>query len=238
MPSKKIVCLGGGSRYFIRALSDLAVTEGLAGSEITLYDIDTEKNELMGNFGARLAELSGTGLRVRACADLTDAVDGADFAISSIGGAGMSSGGVYGTFAHNQDLLIPARYGIFQIVGDTGGPAGMMMGLRSVPIYLDICRVMEKRCPNIVFMNHSNPMAVLCRAMIKHTALENVIGICHGVQGGIMNIASLLNVPPEELETVWIGTNHYHWFTRIRHQGCDVYPEVKKKMAERTPPNG
>ena len=238
MPNSKIVCLGGGSRYFIRALSDLAVTAGLAGSEITLYDIDKEKNELMAKFGARLAKLSGTGLRVRACADLTDAVDSADFAISSIGGGGKSMGGVYGTFSHNQDMLIPARYGIFQVVGDTGGPAGMMMGLRSIPIYIDICKVMEKRCPEVVFLNHSNPMAVLCRAMIKYTGIEHVVGICHGVQGGIMNIAHLLNVPPEELETVWIGTNHYHWFTRIRHKGRDVYPEVQKKMAERTPPDG
>ena len=51
MPSKKIVCLGGGSRYFIRALGDIAVTEGLAGSEISLYDIDIEKAEIMAQHG-------------------------------------------------------------------------------------------------------------------------------------------------------------------------------------------
>ncbi len=133
MPSKKIACLGGGSMYFRGALADLAVTEGLAGSEITLYDIDREKVELMGRLGARLADLSGTGLRVRVCSDLADAVDGADFAVSSIGGAGKSGGHVYGTSLHKQDLLIPARYGIYQLVGDTGGPAGMMMGPRNIP---------------------------------------------------------------------------------------------------------
>ena len=45
--SKKIVCLGAGSGYFRRALADLAVTEGIAGSEITLYDLDYEKCEIM-----------------------------------------------------------------------------------------------------------------------------------------------------------------------------------------------
>jgi len=238
MPSKKIVCLGGGSLYFRGALADLAVTEGLAGSEITLYDIDTEKAELMGRLSARLADLSGTGLRVRVCTELADAVDGADFAVSSIGGAGKSGGHVYGTSLHKQDLLIPARYGIYQIVGDTGGPAGMMMGLRSIPIYLNICREMEKRCPNVVFLNHSNPMAILCRAMIKHSGIEQVIGVCHGVQGGIRRIANLLEVPPQELDTVWIGTNHYHWFTRIRHNGKDVYPEVRRRIASREPSEG
>jgi len=238
MPSKKIVCLGGGSGYFIRALGDIAVTEGLAGSEITLYDINLEKAEIMAQHGTRLARESGLGMTVRASKTLADAVDGADFAVSSIGGAGASIGGVYGTSAHIQDMLIPARYGIFQVVGDTGGPAGMMMGLRSVPIYINICREMEKRCPKVVFLNHSNPMAVLCRAMVKYTDIEQIIGVCHGVQGGIIRIADILGVDPHELDCVWIGTNHYHWFTRIYYQGKDIYPEVRQKLAERKNPTG
>ena len=238
MSSKKIVCLGGGSLYFRTALADLVVTEGLAGSEIVLYDIDPEKAKLMAQLGKWLAEQSGTGMRVRVSTDLTDAVDGADFAISSIGGVGKSGGHVHSTSLHKQDLLIPARYGIYQIVGDTCGPAGMMMAFRSIPIYLSICREMERRCPKVVFLNHSNPMAVLCRAMIKYTDIEHVIGICHGVQGGIKRIAKILEVSPEELDTLWIGTNHYHWFTRIRHKGKDVYPELRRRIASGNPPEG
>ncbi len=237
MPARKIACLGGGSRYFARALGDLAVTPGLAGSEIALYDIDAEKAEIMSRHGARLSEQAGAGMRVRACATLAEAVDGADFAITSIGGAGKSIGSVYGTGAHSLDVLIPAKYGVPQIVGDTGGPAGLMMGLRSIPIYLDICREMEKRCPDAILFNHSNPMAPLCRAMTKYSSI-NVVGICHGVQAGIIYLAQLLGVPAEELETVFIGTNHYHWFTRLRHKGRDVYPEVRRRLAESGPNEG
>lgn len=226
MPSKKIVCLGAGSVYFPRALGDLAINQGLAGSEVTLYDIDLDKAQTMARLGQRLAKESGTGLKVRACAGLADAVDGADFALSSIGGAGPTLGRVYGSAAHRADIGIPAKYGIYQIIGDTGGPAGMMMALRSIPIYLSICAEMAKRCPEVIVFNHSNPMAVLCRAMVKHSPIRNVIGICHGVQGGIMRVAELLKVEPEELDVTWIGTNHYHWFTRIRLHGKDVYPEV------------
>jgi alpha-galactosidase len=238
MPSVKIACLGAGSLYFPRALGDLAVTPGLAGSEVTLYDIDLEKAEIMAHLGQRLAQESGTGLRMRACRDLTDAVDGAAFVVTSIGGAGPSLGGVYGTAAHSADVMIPARYGIYQLVGDTGGPAGMMMGLRSLPIYLSICRELEKRAPEAVVLNHSNPMAVLCRAMTKYTSLQKVYGICHGVQGGVMQVAELLEVEPEDLEVVWIGTNHYYWFTRIRLHGKDVYPEVMAKAKSRRAPHG
>jgi len=230
--NKKIVCLGGGSWYFTRALADLAVTPGIRGSELTLYDIDLEKAEIMARHGARLAQESGTGLRVRACKELADAIDGADFAISSIGGSGASLGGVYGTTVHIQDMIIPARYGIYQIIGDTTGPAGMMMGLRSIPAYIHICHEMEKRCPKVILMSHSNPMAILCRAMMKYTNI-NVVGICHGVQGGIMNVANILGIPPKELDTIWIGTNHYYWFTRISHKGKDIYPEFWKKKAEK-----
>ena len=113
----------------------------------------------------------------------------------------------------------------------------MMMGFRSIPVYLDICREMEKRCPEVILLNHSNPMAVLCRAMRKYTSI-NAIGICHGVQGGTERLAKLMEVKPEELEVVWIGTNHYYWFTRIRRQGKDIYPEVMKKAAARKAPQG
>ena len=238
MPNVKVVCLGAGSYYFSRALGDIAITPGLAGSEVTLYDIDFEKAELMAKLGRRLTREAGARLKVRACEKLADAVDGADFAVSSIGGSGPSLGGVYGTAVHSADVLIPAKYGIYQLVGDTGGPAGMMMGLRSIPVYLSICREMEKRCPEVVVLNHSNPMAPLCRAMIKYSGIRKVIGICHGVQGGVMQLAELMGVEPEELEVVWIGTNHYYWFTRIRLHGKDIYPEVMARARKRRHPHG
>ncbi len=239
MHGKKIVCLGGGSLYFTHVLSDLAATEGLAGSEITLYDLDVKKAEIVATVGRRLAAEGGFGMQVRACSTLADAIDGADFAISAIGGGGAGDAlTIYGSPYHQRDLLIPARYGIYQDVGDTGGPAALMMGLRTISIYLDIATEMEKHCPGVVFINHSNPMAPLCRAMVKYTRLPATIGLCHGVQGGIKHLSELLDVPVEELETVWIGTNHYLWFTRIRHHGRDLYPELWRRLAERAPEPG
>ena len=51
-----------------------------------------------------------------------------------------------------------------------------------------------------------------------------MIGICHGVQGGIMQLAELMGVGRRTLEVVWIGTNHYYWFTRIRLHGQGHLP--------------
>lgn len=238
MPTKKIACLGGGSLYFPRAISDLVIDNDLAGSEIVLYDIDGEKVEKMAAMGVRLAEQAGTGFTVRATVDLADAVDGADFALTSIGGSGAEvTPNVYDSYFHAADVRIPTKYGIHQVVGDTCGPAGMMMALRSIPTYLKICREMEKRCPEAIVFNHSNPMAVLCRAMHKYSAM-NVYGVCHGVQSGIVHAAEVLDLPPQELQCTWVGTNHYYWFTGIFHDGKDVYPELKRRVAERPAAEG
>lgn len=229
MVDTKIACLGGGSLYFPRVLADLALEAELSGSEIVLYDIDAKKAELMATMGQRLAQQSGTGLRVRASADLDDAIDGAGFAVTSIGGSGAEvTRNVYGSWYHNADMHIPAKYGIHQVIGDTAGPAGMMMGLRSIPAYLQICERMEQRCPQAILLNHSNPMAAIMRALHKYSSITS-IGICHGVQGGIAAAAQLLEVPADELECRWIGTNHYYWFTGLRHQGRDLLPELMQR---------
>ena len=235
MPSKKIVCLGGGSVYFHWGMVDLVMQQDLAGSEIVLYDLDAQKVQLVAAMAKRLARQAGAGMKVRATTRMDEALDGADFAISSIGGSGAEvTSNVYASRFHDADMRIPAKYGVHQVIGDTAGPAGMMMGLRSIPVYLRLCREMEKRCPSVILFNHSNPMAVLMRAMHKYSSI-NAIGICHGVQGGIEMTARLLGLPSHELECTWIGTNHFYWFTRILHNGVDVYDELRRKIRLQPP---
>ena len=236
MPAIKIMCLGGGSLYFRNVLGNLALEEELAESDVVLYDIDPEKAERMANLGRRLQEAAGARLNIRATADPDEAVDGADYALSSIGGSGAEMvRGVHGSYYHSADMHICARFGIQLAVGDTAGPPGMMMALRSIPAHIDICRRMERRCPAVVFLNHSNPMATIVRALHKYTGIKSY-GLCHGVQGGIGAAADLLELPAHELECTWIGTNHYHWFTRVRHRGADVLPELMKRTREAEPP--
>lgn len=238
MSSIKIVGLGGGSLYFTYFLPELPLVKGLAGSEVVLYDLDVEKATRMAAMGQRLADAVGTRLTIRAAATLEDALDGADFAVSSIGGSGADVGkDVYYSYYHQADMHIPAKYGICQIIGDTCGPAGMMMALRSVPVYMNICREMEKRCPKALLLNHSNPMAVLMRAMHKYTSVR-ATGVCHGVQAGVNDVAALLGLPAEELDCLWIGTNHYYWFTRVAHRGVDLTRKVCELAASRPVPPG
>lgn len=234
----KIVCLGGGSLYFKRVLPDLIANEELAGSEIVIYDIDGEKAERMAAAGRSLARSAVDPFTVKATTELAEAVEGADFAISSIGGSGAGSrGNVYASRLHNVDMRIPAQYGIEQVIGDTCGPAAMMMAFRSIPAYMEICEEMEKRCPDAILFNHSNPMAPLCKAVRKYTEID-VIGICHGVQAGLEYAAEILNCSLKELDAKWIGTNHYYWFTSVVKEGEELLPRLMEKLQKRESPPG
>ncbi|MCE5325164.1 MAG: hypothetical protein LLG01_01995 [Planctomycetaceae bacterium] len=232
MSRVKVACLGAGSLYFPRAVGDLVVRDDLAGSELALYDLDAEKTARMAALGQRMTAEAGHGTRVTATGDLGAALDGADFVITSIGGSGADiSQDVYSSYHHAADMHIPARYGIHQVVGDTAGPAGMMMGLRSIGPYLEICRQVERHCPRAVLFSHSNPMGVLCRAMNKHSSVK-VVGICHGVQATIAQAAEMLGVPAAELHCTWIGTNHYYWILRAAHKGVDVTAKLAAAAAK------
>jgi len=232
MPAKKIVLLGGGSAFFRTVIGELAITEELSGSDVVLYDTRTPQMELMARYGSRAAEQTGVKLNISYTTDLAKAVDGADFAVSSIGVSGPNR-----TY-HELDITIPAKYGIYQTTGDTTGPGGLFAGFRSLPIFLGICREMEKRCPDVIFLNHSNPMMMICRAMIKHTGIKKVIGLCHGAQGTISYLAKVLEIPVDELDVITVGLNHLLWVTRLRHNGEDLYPALKEKLDATEPPNG
>lgn len=229
----KISCLGGGGYYFLGPLGYIAANTRLRGSRVDLYDIDRERALMMADTARRFSAETGAGLDVRVGRTLAEAVDGADFVIVSIGGAGSSGVlGYYHSPLHINDCIIAAKHGVPQIVGDTCGPAAMAAAFRSVPIYLDICREMERRAPNAIMLNHANPMAVLCRAMNKYSGVRGVVGICHGVQGGIHSMAKLLGLPAEDLDVRWIGTNHYYWVMSVRHRGKDVLPKLWKRAVK------
>ena len=220
---KRIVFLGAGSGFFEGVLGEMALARGLAGSEVLLYDPDVPAARTMEGIGRKLMEEAGTAVEVKVARSLAQALDGADYCISSIGVHGPSFK------YHKIDQDVPARFGIYQTTGDTAGPGGLSQGLRIIPIFMEIAREMEERCPGAVLLNHSNPMAQICRAMTKYTRIRT-IGFCHGVQGTVAYIAQMLGVPAEEIEVVTGGVNHMSWILSISHRGSDLYPELREKV--------
>ena len=225
---RKVVLIGGGSGYFEGVVGEFCLTPELAGLRVVMYDIDKKRMGIVRAAAKRTIEATGADITLSATQDLARALDGADFCISSIGVHGPNKAW------HHLDCKVAARFGVIHTTGDTVGPAGFSQGLRIIEPYMKITREMEKRCPGAILLNHSNPMSPVCRAISKYTKV-NVIGYCHNVAGGIAYFSRILGIPGEELETTIVGPNHMNWLLDLRHQGRDLYPELKRRVLRGKP---
>lgn len=220
---RKIVLAGGGSAYFEGVISEFCLTPELAGCRVVLYDIDRKRMDLIRQAGRRIIDKTRAGIALTATTDLARALDGADFVISSIGVHGP------GARWHKADSDVCAKFGIIHTTGDSVGPAGLSQGLRLIPIFLDLAREMEKRCPQALLLNHSNPMSAICRAVNKYSRIQ-AIGYCHNVAGDVRYFARILGVPHEELDATAVGPNHMVWLLGLTRLGRDVYPELRRRI--------
>jgi alpha-galactosidase len=130
------------------------------------------------------------------------------------------------------DFEIPKKYGLRQTIADTLGIGGIMRGLRTIPVLLDVCSDMEEVCPDALLLNYVNPMAMLCWAVAEASPIRSV-GLCHSVQHTAGELAHDLGLPASELEYHVAGINHMAFFLRLEHEGENLYPA----LAGVTPPD-
>jgi len=211
MPTPKIVFVGGGSfAWTPRLFSNILQTPSLDGSTVTLFDLNPDSLDLTTRLATRLAESVDTKVTVDSTTDRAAALDGADFVVVTITTGGLA--------AMVHDLEIPERYGIFQTVGDTVGPGGLMRALRNVPVFLNIAQAMEKACPSAWILNCSNPLSALTRVITRETPIRTV-GVCHGVREVARQFAGHFDKPLSECAFTNAGIDHCAWFTRFQIDG-------------------
>ncbi len=213
----KIAFIGGGSvQWAPKIVTDLALSETLAGDELVLHDIDAEALALLARACERIVAQAGSSLHVRATPERADALRGADFVILCVAIGGLA--------AMRNDLKIPEHYGICQSVGDTVGPGGLARGLRHIPFAVQVAREMERLCPAAWMLNLTNPMTTICRGITRATHIRT-IGLCHEVTGVSHHLAGLLGVPPEAITLQVAGINHLPVILRLnvgRRDGLDM----------------
>lgn len=221
----KIAFIGAGSTVFAKnLLGDILSFPELAGSTISLMDIDPERlrtSEIVAN---KVAEALGARPQIEATTDRRRALDGADYAICMIQVGGYQPATV-------TDFEIPKKYGLRQTIADTLGIGGIMRGLRTIPVLLDICRDMEELCPDATFLQYVNPMAMNCWAINRATKIKTV-GLCHSVQGTAEQLAWDIGVPIEEINYRCAGINHMAFYTKFERNGQDLYPLIRKVVEE------
>lgn len=227
----KITFIGAGSTVFAKnLLGDILSFPELADSTISLFDIDAERLRTSEIVTRKLAEALGVSPIIEATTDRRRALDGADYAICMIQVGGYRPSTVV-------DFEIPKKYGLRQTIADTLGIGGIMRGLRTVPVLLDMCRDMEELCPDVTFLQYVNPMAINCWAINRATSIKT-IGLCHSVQGTAKELAHDINIPIEEIDYLCAGINHVAFYLRFQHNGQDLYPRIRQVINEgRIPPD-
>src|SRR5688500_948832 len=227
----KITFIGAGSTVFAKnLLGDILGFPELAKSVIKVFDIDETRLSTSEVVANRVAETVGATPKISATTDRRKALDGAGYAISMIQVAGYKPGTV-------TDFEIPKKYGLRQTIADTLGIGGIMRGLRTIPVLLDMCRDMEEVCPEVMFLNYVNPMAMICWALNRATKIKTV-GLCHSVQGTAKELAHDIGVPIEEINYLCAGINHVAFYLRFERDGEDLYPRVRQVVDEGRVPEG
>ena len=223
----KITFIGAGSTVFAKnLLGDILSFPELADSTISLMDIDPVRLKTSEVVAHKLAEFFEAKPKIEATLDRRQALDGADYAISMFQVGGYKPSTVI-------DFEIPKKYGIQQTIADTLGIGGIMRGLRTIPVFLDICKDMEELCPDVMFLQYVNPMAMNTWAINRASRIKTV-GLCHSVQGTAEALAEDIGVPYHEINYVCAGINHMAFYLRFEHNGEDLYPRLRKVAEERS----
>jgi alpha-galactosidase len=225
----KITFVGAGSTVFARnLLGDILGHKELADSEIALFDIDPERLATSELVARKVAEALDAPARISTTTDRRRALDGADYAINMIQVGGYEPATVI-------DFEVPKQFGLRQTIGDTLGIGGIMRGLRTIPVLLEMCADMEDLCPDVWFLNYTNPMAMNCRAISRGSSVRTV-GLCHSVQGTAYELSLDLGIPYREIDYVAAGINHMAFYLRFERDGVDLYPELQALATAGTVP--
>ncbi len=234
----KIAYIGGGSRGWAWGLmSDLVVCDDIAG-DVYLYDIDYEAaqhNEIIGNM-YNDCEGAKTTWNYHAAKEPKEALENADFVVISI---------LPGTFDEMEsDVHTPEKYGIYQSVGDSSGPGGIVRAMRTIPMYEEIAENIKKYCPDAWVINYTNPMTLCVKALYNAFPEIKAFGCCHEVFStqkliidAVERFCGIKDIKREEILVNPIGVNHFTWITKAQYKNIDLFP-IYKEFADKYSKDG
>lgn len=222
----RIVFIGAGSTVFARNLmGDILSFPELSSSTIVLHDINEERLRTSEIVGHKIIETLGVQAKIEATTDRRAALAGANYVITMFQVGGYKPSTVI-------DFEIPKKYGLEQTIADTLGVGGIMRGLRTIPVILDICRDMEELCPDALLLNYVNPMSMLCWAISRSSTIKT-IGLCHSVQHTAHQLADDLGIDADTVEFRCAGINHMAFYLDFQQrQGkdlVDLYPRIAER---------
>ncbi len=211
---RKVAVLGAGgvrAPLIVQAMARRQARLGLG--ELALMDIDAERLDIIGALLAPL-EQAGLGFRIVRTLDPDEALDGADFVITTFRVGGIASRVV--------DERVPLRYGV--LGQETTGPGGFAMAIRTIPVLLGYLDRMRRRCPDAWLINFANPAGLLAEAATRTGGWPRTVGICDAPESMGRIAAASLGVPLSELYLDYFGLNHLGWLRGVWHNQVNYLP--------------
>lgn len=225
MRGLKITFIGAGSTVFARnVIGDCILTPELGAFDVCLFDIDPVRLDESFQILSNINKTAEGKARITKTLDRTEAFTGADFVVNAIQVGGYEPCTV-------TDFEIPKKYGLRQTIADTLGIGGIFRALRTIPVMKSYAEDMERLCPKALFLNYTNPMAMLTGYMQRYTSIQTV-GLCHSVQGCAGGLLRTLDMGEYAEKCRWeiAGINHQAWLLKIEDlEGNDLYPEIKRR---------
>lgn len=218
--------MGAGSTVFAKnVLGDCMFVPALEGFEFALYDIDAQRLKDSENMLTNLKSHYQKNITIKSYVNRKEALRGAKYVINAIQVGGYEPSTLI-------DFEIPKKYGLRQTIADTIGIGGIFRSLRTIPVMLDFARDIEEVCPDALFLNYTNPMAVLTGVMLRYTNVKTV-GLCHSVQVCTEHLFRDLGIDHVGIEERIAGINHMAWLLEVKCDGQDLYPEIKRRAKEK-----
>ncbi len=185
-------------------------------SELALMDIDGERLELIAALTAPLEAANPPNFAIQRTTDLERALQGADVVITTFRVGGMAARAI--------DERVPLKHGV--LGQETTGPGGFAMGLRTIPVLLNVTEKMKHLCPQAWLINFANPAGMLAEAVIRVSGWQRCVGICDAPHTMRRAIASLYNASAEQIFLDYFGLNHLGWIRAVIYQGEDHLPRL------------
>ncbi|SEM65271.1 alpha-glucosidase/alpha-galactosidase [Paenibacillus sp. OV219] len=223
----KITFIGAGSTVFAKnVLGDVLHTPALQGFEIALFDINPERLADSASMLNHIKNTCGSTSTIKAYSDRKEALRGAKYVVNAIQVGGYDPCTI-------TDFEIPKKYGLRQTIADTVGIGGIFRNLRTIPVMLDFAKDMQEVCPEALFLNYTNPMAVLTNVMNTYGGIQTV-GLCHSVQACVSDLFRDLGMDKTGVQSKIAGINHMAWLLEVNDaSGVDLYPEIKRRAREK-----
>ena len=231
----KLAYIGGGSRGWAwHFMSDLVSSDDISG-DVYLYDIDlpaAENNVIIGEKFNK-AEGAKSTWHYHASKTIEEALTGADFVIISV---------LPGTFDEMEsDVHAPEKYGIYQSVGDTSGPGGIVRAMRTIPMFEGFAQKIKECCPKAWVINYTNPMTQCVKALYRVFPEIRAFGCCHEVFGTqkllkcvVETMLGFEDVDRAEIKCNVTGVNHFTWLTTASYKNIDLFP-IYREFWEKNP---